>query len=238
MTTPPASAGANEEVRPMKATNTLRRERDHERHESKKAPRPDDKPTAAAGHGATWPPERVERLKSLINAGFSCSQIANQIGVTRNAVIGKMNRLGLSRPKDRLAPRTRESEASERKRAAWRPRVVPPRMLLALPREPVPRPQDIAILNGRGCSFMELGPAQCRWPINEPGAANFCFCGNQPVEGLPYCVGHARIAYKTPARIRIAVPSALPTFPLPQAMALPQATGSTESDASAGALRT
>jgi hypothetical protein len=34
------------------------------------------------------------------------------------------------------------------------------------------------------------------WPISYPGAAGFCFCGNEPVKGLPYCLGHARIAYR------------------------------------------
>ena len=45
----------------------------------------------------TWTAERVAQLKSGVNAGLSCAQIANEIGVSRNAVIGKINRLGLSR---------------------------------------------------------------------------------------------------------------------------------------------
>jgi len=49
---------------------------------------------------ATWTSERVELLKRCLRAGLSCGQAAREIGVTRNAVIGKMNRLGLSRPKD------------------------------------------------------------------------------------------------------------------------------------------
>jgi len=44
----------------------------------------------------TWTTERVEQLQSFVVAGMSCSQIAAQIGVTRNAVIGKIHRLGLS----------------------------------------------------------------------------------------------------------------------------------------------
>ena len=42
---------------------------------------------------ATWTSERIELLKRYQHAGLSCSQIAREIGVTRNAVIGKMNRL-------------------------------------------------------------------------------------------------------------------------------------------------
>jgi GcrA cell cycle regulator len=53
----------------------------------------------------TWTAERVARLKSGVNAGLSCAQIANEIGVSRNAVIGKINRLGLSRRRSPAAPR-------------------------------------------------------------------------------------------------------------------------------------
>ncbi len=49
---------------------------------------------------SNWSSERIELLTRGFHAGLSCSQIAREIGVTRNAVIGKMNRLGLSRPRD------------------------------------------------------------------------------------------------------------------------------------------
>ena len=44
-----------------------------------------------------WTDERVEDLKKLWLEGHSASQIAKHLGgVTRNAVIGKVHRLGLS----------------------------------------------------------------------------------------------------------------------------------------------
>jgi GcrA cell cycle regulator len=71
---------------------------------------------------------------------------------------------------------------------------------------PFPRPQppaeDIPIYNGRGCTLLELSQGKCRWPISNPGAEDFCFCGNEPVKGLPYCLGHARIAYRSVGRQR------------------------------------
>jgi GcrA cell cycle regulator len=119
----------------------------------------------------TWSAHRVEELKRLVTAGYSCRQIADEIGVTRNSVIGKMNRLGLSRPKD-ILPRPRET--AERKRAPWRPKIITQlQLLMRLPPAPVPRPEDITIVDGRGCSLLELSPGKCRWPINEPGAENF-----------------------------------------------------------------
>jgi GcrA cell cycle regulator len=148
-------------------------------------------------HGATWTSERIEQLKGCIGAGLSCSQIAAEIGVTRNAVIGKMNRLGLSRPKNVLA------KGPEQKRDAWRPRALTQlQILMQLPPEPLARAEGSSIHDGRGCSLLELSPGKCRWPLSEPGTEHFCFCGNTQVEGLPYCVGHARIAYKSAARAR------------------------------------
>ena len=45
----------------------------------------------------SWTEERVEMLKRLWQEGLSASQIAGELGgVTRNAVIGKVHRLGLS----------------------------------------------------------------------------------------------------------------------------------------------
>ena len=45
----------------------------------------------------SWTDERVELLKKMWNEGHSASTIAKELGgVTRNAVIGKVHRLGLS----------------------------------------------------------------------------------------------------------------------------------------------
>ena len=44
-----------------------------------------------------WTEERVELLKKLWSDGLSASQIAGRLGgITRNAVIGKVHRLGLA----------------------------------------------------------------------------------------------------------------------------------------------
>ena len=76
-------------------------------------------------------------------------------------------------------------------------------MLIAAFPAPQPHAEDINIYNGRGCTLLERSQGRCRWPISNPGAEDFCFCGNEPVKGLPYCLGHARIAYR-PGRIAAA----------------------------------
>src|SRR5579875_3792783 len=45
----------------------------------------------------TWTDERIALLRSHFDAGLSCRQIAADIGVSRNAVIGKLSRLNLTR---------------------------------------------------------------------------------------------------------------------------------------------
>ncbi|MDU1672115.1 MAG: GcrA family cell cycle regulator, partial [Bradyrhizobium sp.] len=47
-----------------------------------------------------------------------------------------------------------------------------------------------------GCSLFELSKERCRWPISTPGADDFCFCGSKPLDGLPYCPSHTRMAYR------------------------------------------
>jgi GcrA cell cycle regulator len=139
----------------------------------------------------TWTIERVERLKSCFEAGFSCREIAADIGVSRNAVIGKLSRLNLTRERDRDPPARKNAGATPRRQYA---------MLSAAYAPAEPEPIDDA----RHCSLFELSEARCRWPISTPGAADFCFCGNTPLDGLPYCSGHSRLAYRPGSRPRVA----------------------------------
>jgi hypothetical protein len=52
------------------------------------------------------------------------------------------------------------------------------------------------------CSLIEIAQDKCHWPIGDPHAADFAFCGNDAVSGFSYCAGHARMAYRVPARRR------------------------------------
>jgi GcrA cell cycle regulator len=155
---------------------------------------------------ATWTSERIELLKRCLYAGLSCGQTAREIGVTRNAVIGKMNRLGLSRPKDVIGRQLEQRRAARLARPktprTWRsksPRLnifAQHEMLMVTLRRPQPPAEDIPIYNGRGCTLLELSQGKCRWPISNPGAEDFCFCGHGPRAGSPYCEYHARLAYQ------------------------------------------
>ena len=80
----------------------------------------------------SWTDERVETLKKMWAEGQSASQIAKELGgVTRNAVIGKVHRLGLS---NRVGPGTGRDDADE----AEAPPAAAPRVEPTAPRAPVP----------------------------------------------------------------------------------------------------
>src|SRR6188508_2837178 len=87
----------------------------------------------------SWTDERVELLKKLWADGLSASQIATELGnVTRNAVIGKVHRLGLSgRAKDKAAAAQRPRKAA---RSPSAPVAIPPQNRANVIMAPVPRP--------------------------------------------------------------------------------------------------
>ena len=146
----------------------------------------------------TWTEERLERLKSGFAAGLTCREIADDIGVSRNAVIGKLSRLHLTRDKGDGPPRPPRKEATKGRRRGSVPRLQY-QMLKALYAEPQAA-LEAPIDTGHACSLLELSEQRCRWPISSPGEKDFCFCGNTPVDGLPYCPGHTRLAYRPGSR--------------------------------------
>jgi GcrA cell cycle regulator len=150
---------------------------------------------------ANWSDDRVEQLKTLWTEGLSASQIARALGgVTRNAVIGKVHRLGLSgRAKSTStgAPRPRKARAPSMLRIGR----VAIRGNTALAHayeieEAEPELLENIIPIGQRRTLLELNEQTCRWPIGDPGGGDFFFCGGNAVTGLPYCAFHSRVAYQ------------------------------------------
>ncbi len=151
--------------------------------------------TSSENSQMTWTAERVVLLKNCVNAGLSCGQIAREIGVSRNAVIGKINRLGLSRGRGAVTSRPREGMPTRA------PRVLTQRRALQELFASEPVVDDVA--SAEPCSLLDLAPGKCRWPIGGIGVSDFTFCGNTTTAGMSYCAGHARKAYRLsgPARL-------------------------------------
>ena len=148
--------------------------------------------------GPTWTTERVELLKSHFEAGLSCREIAVNIGVSRNAVIGKLSRLGLTRGEFNT-----EARPARKERAAKSIPRLQYQMLRTVYEDGEPVP-SAPVVSEQRCSLLELSKQRCRWPISTPGAEDFCFCGNTPLERAPYCAGHTRLAYRSGSRQRVA----------------------------------
>ncbi len=176
----------------------------------------------------TWSDERVEQLKRLWSEGRSASQIAAEIGgVSRNAVIGKVHRLGLSgrsktapassgtRPRGKAALAAKPAGGSgqgeaEHRRVERAPEasahVSVGATALAQPRplasEPALRPRPVAEVVApvaERVTIMDLREGMCRWPMGDPTSPEFRFCGARSSAGAPYCQHHAQIAYQPAA---------------------------------------
>ncbi|MCQ8185195.1 GcrA family cell cycle regulator [Parvularcula maris] len=158
-----------------------------------------------------WTEERVEELKTLWGEGHSASQIAARMGgVTRNAVIGKVHRLGLSgraapaKPKAVAAPEPKAEAPKSEERAA-RPRASS--VLRNLP--------PITDLGTDRLTVSTIGTDECKWPIGDPASEDFHFCGQAASGGKPYCAYHAQLAFQPSTARKERKKSAAPALPRP-----------------------
>ena len=152
-----------------------------------------------------WDDEACDELRRLNATGlFSSSQMASQLHIqfggpiSRNAVIGKLGRLGLVS----IRPKGPAKGTPRPPRLKYRPTLTPaadrrpPRTAL---REPPPMPKvkfttpddDLAIPIEQRRTLLQLEDGMCKWPVGDPREPGFFFCGGDVVEGLSYCIGHA-----------------------------------------------
>lgn len=158
----------------------------------------------------SWSNERVELLKKLWGEGLSASQIAAELSeMSRNAVIGKIHRLGLS-GRAKTPQAERQPKADTMKNRATTPRAaakvhrptaaatepvdaMAEEALLAV-KEEIPPPKATNLVGLKG--LMELTESTCRWVTGDVSHDSFYFCGDRTKPGVPYCAHHARIAYQ------------------------------------------
>lgn len=150
----------------------------------------------------TWTDDRIDRLKALHAEGYSCSQIAADLGdATRNAVIGKVNRLGLhrDRPAKKVAapraPRSRANKGHQHtvtriSRANGNSNAL--RMFETTVQEYKLRCVEIV---PRNLTLMDLEPGDCRYAY---GDGPMVFCGHPIKAGSSYCVPHHHLCWVPP----------------------------------------
>lgn len=160
-----------------------------------------------------WADETTERLISLWGQGLSTAEIGRRLGVSKNAVIGRAHRIGLT---GRPSPirRNGEPKVYVRKPHAGANTLPPLGSLAPLPKpqapavglrpQPLPgytRPTPPAPAAPRAATSVLIEPAPkpygrvvpCSWPMNNGSPWRFC-C--QPSErGRPYCPAHTKLAY-------------------------------------------
>lgn len=154
----------------------------------------------------SWDDNRIEQLKKLWADGLSASQIAAELGgVTRNAVIGKVHRLGLSgraKTKGVVAQRPRAKTVAAKPQVRMTTQVVARGNLAVVEMvdavaQPMIQPREsVVIPMSKRISIMELREGVCRWPMGDPLAAEFAYCGADCGVGKTYCDAHSRIAYQ------------------------------------------
>jgi len=170
-----------------------------------------------------WTEQRIEILRKLWGQGQTASQIAALLGgISRNAVIGKAHRLGLT---GRPSPIKREAGAPKRRSRASQPQAPMQPSLQAMPGNRTPshamaeenamRPTSGRQTAGReseaaGSAAVQAsasptrpaaqpskhaGTKTCSWPVGDPKQVGFHFCGEPSELGRPYCAHHCAIAY-------------------------------------------
>jgi GcrA cell cycle regulator len=152
----------------------------------------------------TWGEAETTRLTTLWSEGLSASQIAKKLAAenfvtrSRNAIIGRVFRIGLPQRKgpggsgieDKIRAKRRRSRTVA-KTVEFKPQKAPP-----LPGEL----QAAAELQPIDPTLGVLGLTEfsCRYPIGDPQDAAFAFCGRTCSYERPYCTDHAKLCYVPP----------------------------------------
>ncbi|MGI5845885.1 MAG: GcrA family cell cycle regulator [Alphaproteobacteria bacterium] len=157
-----------------------------------------------------WTPAILNKMKSLLGKGLSTAEIGKKIGMSKNAVVGKLNRLGWSnKPASDIKKKTPVKKTTTAK--------VKPVKKDKIKKEPVQitkKAKATIKASTRGISkknliahqhmiqhaveLAMLRSDQCRWPIGNPDTEKFHFCGAKVFPGKPYCYEHCRAAYQMP----------------------------------------
>jgi hypothetical protein len=156
-------------------------------------------------------PGIVDRFREKILSGKSMAESARELSsehnvtITRNACVGKADRIGLKAP-----PVVPKPKKPKKPVAARRWRQLNPSRSRAM--RIVERKKTFSELFGVladglkdlpadqspfACSIEHLidDTSQCRWPVTTPDGQPQLFCADQTVPGFPYCTRHCHRAY-------------------------------------------
>ena len=137
----------------------------------------------------SWNQQKVEDLKKLWNDGVATSSIGEQLGFTKNAVIGKAFRLGLER---RQNSRKKTSQSVSISSTTLYRETSSSISSSAIKKNPIKRRERFNFKK----SIVGTGNFKsCQWPIGDPLKEGFHYCGGQNIPTKPYCIEHYKKAY-------------------------------------------
>ena len=137
----------------------------------------------------SWNQQKVEDLKKLWNDGVATSRIGEQLGFTKNAVIGKAFRLGLER---RQNSRKKISQPASFSSTTLYRETSSSSSSISVKKEPIRRREKFSFKK----SIVGTGNFRsCQWPIGDPLEEGFHYCGGQNIPTKPYCIEHFKKAY-------------------------------------------
>jgi GcrA cell cycle regulator len=132
-------------------------------------------------------------LTFMFHQGFSHAVIADRLGITRNAVIGKVHRLGLVPPKNKIT--MHDVDRSVRRKRERTPPMLPP--------EP-PKPAE-PNAHAHYRPVWQLVNESCRFPMwrRDTPVIERLYCGVPEADinsNRPFCVKHSKLCYRADRR--------------------------------------
>lgn len=155
-----------------------------------------------------WTDEMVEDLRRMWKEGLTTGEIGKRLGVSKNSIVGKVHRLGLSgRPSPikkkesiagSIAPEAVKTEKNKSQKTA-KPvlKTTVPAVEKTTEKKEAPKNCNSAkeAPSNGFISLTDLDNHTCRWPLGDPKDENFHFCGKKVRIGQTYCDEHSAVAY-------------------------------------------
>lgn len=158
-----------------------------------------------------WTDEMVEELRKMWKDGLTTGEIGKRLSVSKNSIVGKVHRLGLSgrpSPIKKKEEGTSSAPKAEKKETPAKPTSKPTKEAPSPANQKAekaaeiekPCPKGYHLKAGHKASLADLDNHTCRWPLGDPKDENFHFCGKKVRIGQTYCEEHSAIAYVKPGK--------------------------------------
>ncbi len=131
-----------------------------------------------------WTDSKINKLKLLWERGVPTAEMGKQLGFSKNAIVGKVHRLGLS---NRTSPIKSPVKTKVKKEINL--------IQKDSSQESSKKVKNIKLNLKDGVSLINLTSTSCCWPLDEVVDGNFHFCGKQVFKNKPYCLEHCIMAY-------------------------------------------